>query len=246
MDAEKYHKSAVTAEEIHSTTEPYTSITARLDKTKQNNTKQHNSQPLCWLFLLLFKFTKKNYTHLYFTKLWPAHLFLCCALHSGKSTNSETQKLRNSETNETTEIIEKPTTTWGLTSSTWCDAAAQPEWNKARQIAHSHSQKVSSGKMRREKKKKNQEKKTRQKKKKYTHTHTKIVATSCNYHIALYCEVVATLVGAVCSTHCLGQAADCSLREHLVGKQKKTITINKPFSSLVNQNIDHLNPQNSL
>lgn len=76
--------------------------------------------------------------------------------------------------------------------------------------------------MRREKKKKRTKKKKHAKKKKiHTHTHTKIVATSCNYHIALYCEVVATLVGAVCSTHCLGQAADCSLREHLVGKQKK-------------------------
>ena len=73
--------------------------------------------------------------------------------------------------------------------------------------------------MRRKKKKNNQEKKNiRQKKKK--HTHTKIVATSCNYHIALHCEVVAALVGTVCSTYCLGQATDCSLREHLVGKQK--------------------------
>lgn len=66
MDAEKYHKSAVTAEEIHSTTEPYTSITARLDKTKQNNTT-HNHSVDC--SSCSSNLQKKNYTHRYFTKL---------------------------------------------------------------------------------------------------------------------------------------------------------------------------------
>lgn len=65
MDAEKYHKSAVTAEEIPSTTEPYTSITAQLDKTKQNNTT-HNHSVVC---SFCSSNLQKNYTHLYFTKL---------------------------------------------------------------------------------------------------------------------------------------------------------------------------------
>lgn len=92
MDAEKYHKSAVTAEEIHSTTEPYTSITARLDKTKQNNTTHNHSVDCSSCSSNLQKKTIHTFTLLSYDQL----ISFFVALYILE--NLQTQKLRNSET----------------------------------------------------------------------------------------------------------------------------------------------------